>query len=97
MIIVQETFICKPGNASKLANLFKEIMTDRTELIHILTDLTGEFNKVIMLSQYESISAYEQSYKEYMQNSEEVKKMKEKMKGYHDMYYSGSREIYHVW
>ena len=27
MIIVQDTFICKPGNASKLAKLFKEVMT----------------------------------------------------------------------
>ncbi|HJS01379.1 MAG TPA: NIPSNAP family protein [Flavobacterium sp.] len=98
MIIVQETFICKPGNASKLAKLFKEIMTDnRTELIHILTDMTGEFNKVIMLSQYDSLSAYEQSFEKYMQDNDEIKKMKEKMKGYHDMYFTGSREIYQVW
>jgi len=32
-----------------------------------------------------------------MQDNEETRKMKEKMKGYQDMYVSGSREIYQVW
>lgn len=32
-----------------------------------------------------------------MQNAEEMKKMKEKMHGYHYMYLAGSREIYQVW
>jgi hypothetical protein len=30
-------------------------------------------------------------------DSEEMKKMKEKMQGYQDMYLTGSREIYQVW
>ena len=96
MIIVHETFICKPGNASKLAKLFKEVMTDRVELVHIMTDITGEFNKVIMVSKYDSLSAYEQHYQQYMQDSEEVRKMKEKMEDYHEMFLTGSREIYKI-
>jgi hypothetical protein len=32
-----------------------------------------------------------------MQDSDEMKKMKEKMKGYQDMYLTGSREIFQVW
>jgi hypothetical protein len=32
-----------------------------------------------------------------MQDTDEMKKMKEKMKGYHDMYLTGCREIYQVW
>lgn len=97
MIIVQDIFICKPGNASKLANLFKEIMNGRPEHVNILTAISGEFNKVIMLSKYESMTAYEHSYEEYMQDAEEVKIIKEKMKGYHEMYDTGSREIYQIW
>jgi hypothetical protein len=31
-----------------------------------------------------------------MQGSDEAKKMKEKMQGYHEMYLTGSREIYQV-
>lgn len=97
MIIVQDIFICKPGNASKLAKLFKEIMNGRPEHVNILTGVSGEFNKVIMLSKYESMTAYEHSYEEYMQDSEEVKIIKEKMRGYHEMYDTGSREIYQIW
>ena len=97
MIIVHDIFICKPGNASKLAKLFKEVMADNDELVHIMTDMTGEFNKVVMITQYDNLTAYEQSFEKYMQDSEEMKKMKEKMKDYHDMYLTGSREIYKVW
>lgn len=97
MIIVQETFICKPGNASKLAKLFKEVMADTPEVINILTDMTGEFNRVVMQSKYENLTAYEGFFKKYMEDTEEMKKMKEKMKGYHEMYISGTREIFQVW
>jgi len=97
MIIVHDTFICKPGNASKLAKLFKEVMADNSELVNIMTDLTGSYNKVVMVSKYDSLTGYEKSFEKYMQDSEEMKKMKEKMKDYHDLYLTGSREIYRVW
>ena len=97
MIIVHDIFVCKPGNASKLAKLFKEVMTDNPGMTHIMTDLVGEYNKVVMVSEYENLTAYEQSFQKYMQDSEEMRKMKEKMQGYHDLYMSGSREIYQKW
>jgi heme-degrading monooxygenase HmoA len=97
MIIVHDIFICKPGNASKLAKMFKEAMAGNKELVNILTDMTGQYNRVIMVSQYENLSAYEQSWEKYMQNSEEMKRMQEKMEGYQDMFMTGSREIYKVW
>ena len=97
MIIVHDIFICKPGNASKVAKMFKEAMGGNKEVVNIMTDMTGQFNRVIMVSQYDSLTAYEQSWEKYMQNSEEMKKMQEKMQGYQDMYLTGSREIYKVW
>ncbi len=97
MIIVHDIFVCKPGNASKLAKLFKEAMSGNEELMHIMTDMTGQYNRVIMVSQYESLKAYEESWNKYMQNSEEMKKMQEAMKGYQEMYLTGSREIYKAW
>ena len=96
MIIVHDIFICKPGQASKFAKLFKEVMADNEELVNIMTDMTGCFNKVVMVTKYESLTAYEQSFQKYMQGSDEAKKMKEKMQGYHEMYLTGSREIYQV-
>jgi predicted translin family RNA/ssDNA-binding protein len=97
MIIIHDIFICKPGNASKLAKLFKEVMSDNEELVNIMTDVTGQYNKVVMVTKYNSLTAYEDSWKKYEKDTEEMKKMKEKMAGYHEMYLSGSREIYHVW
>ena len=97
MIIVHDIFVCKPGNASKVAKLFKEVMEGNKELIHIMIDMTGQYNRVIMVSQFESLTAYEQSWERYKEESDENKKMAEKMKGYHEMYLTGSREIYQVW
>ena len=97
MIIVHDIFICKPGNASKMAKKFKVAMEGKIDLVNIMTDMTGSFNKVVMVSQYENLTAYEESWKQYEQNSGAMKKMKEAMEGYHDMYLTGSREIYQVW
>ena len=72
-------------------------MTGKEEFVNILTDMTGEFNRVVMVSKYDSLTAYEQNFKNYSQNSDEMKKMKEKMQGYHEMYLTGSREIFQVW
>ena|SRR5215203_4154732 len=97
MIIVHDIFICKPGNASKLAKLFKEVMGKNSETINIMTDMTGQYNKVVTVTQYDSLTAYQQSWDKYKEDSEEMRKMNEAMKGYHEMYLTGSREIYQVW
>ena len=97
MIIVHDIFICKPGNASKLAKKFKEAMAGNNELVNIMTDMSGQFNRVVMVSKYDSLTAWEQSWEKYKEKSEEMKKMEEAMAGYQDMYLTGSREIYQVW
>jgi len=97
MIIVHDIFICKPGNASKVAKMFKEAMKGNEELVYIMTDMTGQYNRVIMVSKFENLTAYEQSWEKFKENTEEMKRMSEIMKGYQDMYLTGSREIYQVW
>jgi hypothetical protein len=97
MIQVHEIFICKPGNASKLVKKFKEAMAGTSGLVNILTDMTGQFNRVIMVSQYENLTAYEQNWEKYKADTAAMKKMEEAMAGYQDMYLTGSREIYQIW
>ena len=97
MIIVHDIFICKPGNASKVAKMFKGAMAGNKELVNIMTDMTGQYNKVVMVSKYSNLAAYEKFFEKYMKSSPEIKKMMEKMAGYTDMYLTGSREIFRVW
>ncbi len=97
MIIVHEIFVAKPGNASKLAKMFKEATKESPDVKNILTDVTGAYNRVIMVSHYESLAAYESSWEKMKEKLEAMKKMEDAMKGYQDMYLTGSREIFKVW
>lgn len=97
MIIVHDIFVCKPGNASKVAKLFKEVMANDKHVTHIMTDMTGQYNRVIMVSKYENLTDYERSFEEYKNPTEEQKKQFAKMEGYTEMYLTGGREIYQVW
>ena len=97
MIIVHDIFVCKPGNASKLAKLFKEWAdVAPRKNVEIMTDMTGQWHRVISVSRYESLADYEESMKT-MGQSQEEKAVMDKFKDMNDMYVSGSREIYKVW
>jgi len=97
MIIVHETFICKPGNASKLAKMFKEVMAEMGEQALVMTDMTGQYNKVIVSTQYNNLADFEKGMEMHMNPDEKMKKSMEKMQGYQEMYLTGSREIYRIW
>ena len=98
MIIIHDTFVCKPGNASKLAKLFKEQWANKQEeVLHVMTDMTGQWHRVIVASQFENLAAYEKSWEKYMEDTPENREMNKKFGTINDMYVSGSREIYKVW
>ena len=97
MISVHNIFVCKPGNASKLAKLFKEWADIRKgENMFVLTDMSGQYHRVIITETHESLAAYEESEKDMGQSPEE-KAMMEKFKDMNEMYVSGSREFFKVW
>ncbi|HMI30826.1 MAG TPA: hypothetical protein VK527_03735 [Candidatus Limnocylindrales bacterium] len=93
MYIVRDSFKAKPGMASKLAAMFKDVMSQQKDAkVRILTDYVGPYNSVIMEFEVPDLAAFEKRMKEYS----EGKDIREKMKGYTDMYLSGGREIYRV-
>ena len=98
MISVHNTFVCKPGNASKIAKLFKEWADSRKGKndITVLTDMTGGWHRVILTESYPSLAAYEEEQANMGQSPEE-QEMMEKFKDMNEMYVSGSREIFKVW
>jgi hypothetical protein len=93
MLVVRNCFVAKPGQASKLAAQIKEAAA-ASELpqFRILTDLTGDFNRVIFEYDVADLADFEARYKEYMSSGA----FREKMKGYIDLWVSGSREILQV-
>jgi hypothetical protein len=94
MLIVREVFTAKPGCASKLATMMKEtVQAGWAGHCRVMTDMTGDFNRVVLETEVESLAELEKRMQEYMNN----KAMHEKMKGYTDMYETGSREILRVW
>ena len=93
MFIVRNVFIAKAGCASKLAAQLKEAgETMKTANHRILTDVTGDFNRVILEIEVESIGDYEKEFQASRDNPE----FREKMKGYTDLWITGSREILRV-
>ena len=97
MIVVHDIFICKPGNASKIAKLFKEWTEVATEKnTTVMTDMTGQYHRVIVAATFNSLADYEEKMKT-MGQSEEEKKMMEKFSNMNEMYVSGERQIFKIW
>ena len=93
MIVVRNTFVCKPGSASKLAAQLKEAMASEPDMkARILTDLTGDFNRVVLEFEGANFGDFEARMAEY----EKEGGFREKMKGYTDHYLTGTREIFKV-
>jgi len=90
MIVVRNCFVAKPGNASKLAAQLKKAAASGNIPKHrVLTDLTGEFNRVILEFEVENIGEFEARMKDYATNE----KFRENMKGYTEFWITGTREL----
>jgi hypothetical protein len=90
MLIIRNCFVAKPGHASKLAAQLKAAAATANIPKHrVLTDLTGDFNRVVLEFEVDSIGQFEERLKDYENNAA----FREKMKGYTDLWIGGSREI----
>jgi hypothetical protein len=94
MIVVRNCFVARPGQASKLAKQMKEAAAAAPGLksSRVLTDLTGDFNRVILEYEAENVGEFEQRMRDYATNQA----FRDKMQGYTDLYVTGSREILQV-
>jgi hypothetical protein len=93
MIIVRNCFVAKPGSASRLAALLKEMAASSDLPKHrILTDLTGDFNRVVLEFEVENAAGFEANLQRYTTDP----KIREKMMGYTDLWITGTRELLRV-
>ena len=91
MYILRETFTAKPGMASKLAHLFKEVLAlELPGKSRVLTDAIGPFNTVVLETEVPDLAMFEKLMKEYGERTD----IRGRMKGYTDLYLTGGREFY---
>ena len=98
MYLIREVFKAKPGQASKLAKMFKKTMAPNMNG-RIMTDMVGPYNTVVMEMEVKSMADWEKSMNDYKSGKmmETVSKEDmEAMSHYTDMYMEGRREIYQI-
>jgi hypothetical protein len=97
MIVVREVFIAKPGQASKLAKMFKDEIAqwETGKRAKVMTDMTGVFNKVVIEMEYDDLAAFDKEMQEYMKQT--PAKPDPSKPTHIDMYAQGKREIFRVW
>ena len=93
MFVVRETFTARPGQASKLAAMLKDAVATRPSMkTRVLTDFIAGFNTVVLETETPDLNAFEAEMKEYATSPE----IREKMRGYTDLWQSGRREVYRL-
>jgi hypothetical protein len=93
VLVIRNCFVAKAGQASALAAKLKDAATTAGIPNHrVLTDMTGEFNRVILEYEAGSLGEFEGRMREYLSGGP----FREKMKGYTDLYLTGHREILRV-
>ena len=93
MIVVRNSFIAKPGLAGKLAAQLKEMAKlGNLRNPRVLTDLTGDFNHVVMEHEVESASAFEELMQKYASDPQ----IREIAKGYTELWITGRRELFRI-
>jgi hypothetical protein len=93
MFVVRNSFIAKPDCAGKLAAQMKEaVAAFELPNARVLTDVTGDFNQVVMEFTGESMGEIEKRMQETMGSP----KYREKMAGYTELWITGRREILRI-
>jgi len=93
MFVIRNTFVAKPGCASKLAAQLKEaIAAFQLPGARVMRDVTGDFNRVIMEHTAESLEEFERRMQETMGSP----MYRERMAGYTELWITGSREVLRV-
>jgi hypothetical protein len=98
MLIVRDIFTAKPGQASKLAKLFKKASAGDPKM-RVMTDLVGDYNTVVMEMHVESLVEFEEHMKEYRSGKPDPRidpKTAEELSKYTEMFLTGRREILQI-
>jgi len=99
--IIREVFTAKPGQAGKMAKMFKKMAAAYPDMkgARVMTDMVGPYNTVVMEMEVGSIAEWEK----YMNDMRSGKpdpnmtpELMEEMSKYHEMFLTGRREIWRI-
>lgn len=92
-VFFRNTFVATPGNASKLAAQFKKAAAAARMPRHrILTDMTGDFNRVILEYEVDDLKGFDAQMKDYATNEA----LRIGLTGYTELSVTGTRELLQV-
>lgn len=98
MLIIREVITTKPGQASKLATLFKKVFSSDPTAV-VMTDLVGNYNTVVVEMKVKNLAEFEKQMEEVRSGKPDPTmdpKVAEEMSHYTEMYLTGRREIYRI-
>ena len=98
MLIIREVFTAKPGQASKLAKLFKKAFGGDPNA-RVMTDMVGNYNTVVVETQVKDLAEFGKQMEDYKSGKPDPKmdpKVAEEMSKYTEMYQTGRREIFQI-
>ena len=97
MLVIREVFTAKPGQATKLAKLFKRIFASDPSGV-VMTDVVGPYNTVVLERQIASLTDFEREMEEYRQGKmpDMDPALMEEMKSYTELWLTGRREVYRI-
>ena len=102
MYLIRELMYCKPGKVRPLVEKFKVISEIGAKMgmpkMRIMTDFCAErYWTVVSEFEVADIQQFENMMSSMPQGgTEDMKRMDEAMKGYHDLVDHGKREIYRI-
>lgn len=93
MIVVRNTFTAKPGQASTLVIQMKAVAAaGNLRNVRLFTDLTGDFNQVVMEHEVDSLADFEALMQRYATDPQ----IRQQAKGYTEHWLTGRRELFRL-
>jgi hypothetical protein len=100
MLLIRNVFRCKPGRATALVKMFKE-MTSKSQAAgtmtnaRVLTDVASDFWTVVFETEAESLEAWERQFQTMSAGGARAD-LRKPMEGYMDLVDGGYREIFRI-
>ena len=101
MYVIRDIMYCKPGKVRALVDKYKAMgelgAKSGMPPMRIMTDFSAErYWTVVSEMEFSDLKAFEDMMQNPQGSAEDMKKMEEIMKGYHDLVDHGKREIYRL-